>query len=207
MFFILISFSGFTQEKKSFEVAFLSGANIGWWTHNKGKDTNNNYIGWDRSHTSAKIPFEFRFWWNISPKWALGTAFDYSIFTDDYLVDSEYQVGNRKTTSFSDKEYITIWAVKIHGCYSIINNKRFKLGPNIGVGYGNTNSTHPDQDRFKKNFAFSGAVSFQWKFHNKASFIFEPNYEALYIFPDQRNSGEYHRLSFFGIKIGLSCNF
>lgn len=192
------------SENKPFELNLISGVNVGWWGHNKGKDPAGKNIGWSRSRTNPKMPFEIQFWHQLPKKIALGISADYSIFTTDYLVDSESTRQRSKTVDFSEEEYVTLWSAKLMGRYALLQNKKIQLGPMLGLGYGNTLSTHPDQSRFKKNIAYTAGFYVNWNFHEHFAMVFQPNYEVLQIFPEQRNPGEQHRLSFFGVKLGLA---
>lgn len=205
LIFCLICFqSSFSKVRNALELSLLSGAQVGWWNHIKGKDADGLNLGWDRSHTTAQIPFEIQVWENITPKWSLGISGNYSIFFDDYLVSSDNTRRNGNITTFSDKEYVTHWSVQLKGRYALFHNSSFKLGPVAGMGYGNVQSTHPDQNRFLKNIAVSGAFFVHWHFNPKLALIFQPSYNALFLLPENRRKGEHHRLTFFGAKFGIT---
>lgn len=202
--FSLLQINAIAQEDSAFEIAFLSGGNIGWWGHNHGQNAAGEYTGWDRSHTAIKIPFELQFWWNISPKFSIGLNANYDLFFDSYMKDHRSTRNNSINIYFSDKEYLGLWSTKFMTRYALFANEKFKLGPQLALGYGNTLSTHPDQARFKKNIVYSAAFFFHWHLQEKLSLIFLPNYEVLQIFPENRKPKEQHKLSFYGIKIGLA---
>lgn len=203
LFALLFTFPSLAQKESTFEINLLTGANVGWWGHNLGLDENGEHIGWNRSHTSPEIPFEVQAWWNASDKISLGISLDYSLFMDDYMVGSKYTRQKTERIQFSDKEYITTWSAKVNFRYSLLSNEKFKLGPLVGIGYGNTISTHPDQNRFKKNLAYTVSFFTNWYFHKNVGLSFQPNYDVLQIFPEDRKPEEQHKLSFFGIKLGL----
>lgn len=203
--FIVFSTSALkAQEKTSFEINLLSGVNVGWWGHNLGLNEDGEHIGWNRSHSSPKIPFEIQVWWNINKKIALGVASDFSFFLDDNMVGSKYTRKKTERVYFSNKEFINTWSAKLSARYALVSNNTFDLGPMIGFGYGNTVSTHPDQNRFKKNIAYTASFYVNWHFHKYLSLTAQPNYDVLQIFPQDRKPEEQHKLAFFGVKIGLT---
>ena len=208
VFCVIIGFaifhSSFSQEKKEkLAVSFISGFKTGWWIYHKGLSGSNggDDMGWDRTHYEPKISFEGGVTYRY--KKIISTVFvGASFYIENEMLEHEDFFPDRKKYAISEGA-VDFLEYGLEVGYDLISGPKFQLSPNVGLGFFEIETSHPQKENFGSRYFWHLGVQSKIRKGN-ITWILAPQYQEMTIRPKEEiHKNEKHKIHSFGLNFGL----
>lgn len=149
-FFTILSIYSWSQ-KIQFQIG--SGVEVGWWIYNKGSHSNKyfNTEGWDRSHLSLSLPFNFSTHYKIK-RFHIGAKIDYVFWFNDKMMASKDSDEKVDRYLMTENSYVNFFNYLFSVKYELLQKKNYIFLPYINAGSFWENSIHPQKYNFGKKW-------------------------------------------------------
>lgn len=194
----------FSQEKKEkLAISFISGFKTGWWIYHKGLSnaTGGADQGWDRTHYEPKISLEGGLTYRY--KRIVSTVFvSTSFYIENEMLEHEDFFPARKKYAISNGS-VTFLEYGLAVGYDLINSRRFKLSPDLGLGFFEIETSHPQKDNFGNRYFWHLGIQSKIR-KGDITWILAPQYQEMTIKPRAEiHKNEKHKIHSFGLNFGL----
>lgn len=193
------------QQSREVQLHFRTAVDFGagWWVHDLGSTQpgDPNTEGWERTHNSPVWGPTGTFIVQIE-RWQLGLQGSYLQLVDDDFIGTEHR------TYYYDKFNISGGSVRILRAggtlgYHVIDRPRFALTPTLGAGWFTMQTLHPEENNFGKRMYWRLGIAATVDLNRWLSLVILPRYDAMTIWPKERNGKEKHQIISFGALLAL----